>query len=98
MAEEKNVAAESTATETTTPDLPNITVGDLATMVNVVDAGSQRGAWKGEELELIGGLRNKLMTVIKAVNPDMVKENQTSEATAESTQAPEETAQETASS
>ena len=52
-----------------TPVVPNITAGDLSTMVKVIDAGSQRGAWRGEELTTIGGLREKLVTVINAIAP-----------------------------
>ena len=46
-----------------------MTAGDLALMVQVIDAGSQRGAWRGEELATVGALRNKLAGIVKALNP-----------------------------
>ena len=52
-------------------EMPTITAGDLATMVNIIDAGSQRGAWRGEELSAIGNLRTKLAEVVKAMSPEV---------------------------
>lgn len=46
-----------------------VTAGDIALMVQVIDAGSQRGAWRGEELATVGALRNKLAAIVKALNP-----------------------------
>ena len=54
-------------------ETPSITAGDLTTVINVIDAGSQRGAWKGEELAAIGALRNKFVAVLTVVAPDAVK-------------------------
>lgn len=51
------------------PQLPQITVKDLAIMVNVIDLSAQRGAWKGEELSTLGQLRDKLAVVVKALTP-----------------------------
>ncbi len=67
MAEEAK--AEEVAAMTAGADLPQITAGDLATMVRIIDAGSQRGAFKGEEMETVGTLRNKLATVVNALAP-----------------------------
>ena len=50
-------------------ELPQITAGDLATMVRIIDASSQRGAFKGEELETVGALRNKLAVTVNALAP-----------------------------
>lgn len=67
MAEEAKT--EDVAAMTAGADLPQITAGDLATMVRIIDAGSQRGAFKGEEMETVGALRNKLATVVNALAP-----------------------------
>ena len=65
-------------------EVPSITAGDLRTMVNIIDAGSQRGAWKGEELSLIGNLRTKLVAIIQAVAPaPEATENEAVDETAE---------------
>lgn len=62
----ESIASESVATEGETV---TITAGDLNTMVKIIDAGSQRGAWRGEELTTVGGLREKLVSTINSLNP-----------------------------
>lgn len=72
----KTKKAKETKTENTVAqpaDIPQITVGDLTTMVNIIDAGSQRGAWRGEELAVVGGLRNKLAAILTVLNPTPVE-------------------------
>ncbi len=63
------MADETLKTEETEGSPSGITAGDLALMVQVIDAGSQRGAWRGEELATVGALRNKLAGIVKALNP-----------------------------
>lgn len=46
-----------------------VTAGDIATMVRIIDASSQRGAFRGEELETVGALRTKLATIVNALAP-----------------------------
>lgn len=70
------MADETLKTEETTQEGSGVTAGDLALMVQVIDAGSQRGAWRGEELATVGALRNKLAGIVKALNP---KEEETKE-------------------
>jgi len=64
MAEENTTVTEEVSGEKT-----SVTIGDIATMVNVIDAGSQRGAWKGEEMAVIGSLRNKLAARVNEEAP-----------------------------
>ena len=45
---------------------PTLGVGDLATMVQVIDVVSERGAFKGPELESIGILRGRITRFIEA--------------------------------
>ena len=72
MAEE--VKAEEVAAMSGGSELPQISAGDLATMVRIIDAGSQRGTFKGEEMETVGALRNKLATVVNALMPKTEEE------------------------
>ena len=46
-----------------------VTAGDLGTMVRISDASSQRGDFRGEELETGGALRTKLATIVNALAP-----------------------------
>ena len=46
-----------------------ITAGDVALMVKIIDAGAERGAWRGEEMGTIGGLRSKMAAIVRAVAP-----------------------------
>lgn len=60
---------ETKQAEETQEGSSGITAADLALMVQVIDAGSQRGAWRGEELATVGSLRNKLAAIVKSLNP-----------------------------
>jgi hypothetical protein len=60
-----------------------ITANDLATVVRIIDAGSQRGTFRGEELAAVGVLRNKFAAAVNALAP---KEPE-GEAAAEKTEA-----------
>lgn len=83
MAEEvkkEEVGPAPQATDATDPTAtPSITAGDLKTIVNVIDAGAQRGAWRGEELPLIGNLRSKIVAVIESVVPAAEETTETAE-------------------
>ena len=48
---------------------PGITLGDMATMVQIVDLCSKRGAFEGAELETVGGLRTRIMAFLEANKP-----------------------------
>ena len=72
MAEQVNkeeVVGPQQVSENVNVDTPTITAGDLKMMVTVIDVGSQRGSWKGEELATLGTLRNKLAAVLQSVAP-----------------------------
>lgn len=47
----------------------NITLQDMVTMVNIIDVCSERGAYKGNELAVIGQLREKLAAFVKQHQP-----------------------------
>jgi hypothetical protein len=61
----------------------NLTLQDLATVVNVIDVCSQRGAFKGEELSVVGQLREKFAAVVKANTPTETAEEEKEEETGE---------------
>ena len=58
-------------------DDKNIVIGCL----NLIDLGSQRGAWQGPELSNVGALRNALVEIAKTFpeikNQEKVEENET---------------------
>lgn len=60
-----------------------ITANDLATMVRIIDAGSQRGTFRGEELAAVGVLRNKLAAAVNALAPKKPAEEEKTEEAAE---------------
>lgn len=41
-------------------------IGDLVGAVQVIDIATQRGAFRGEELSQIGGVRDRIAAFIKA--------------------------------
>ena len=45
-------------------------IGDLASVVQVIDVCSQRGAFQGSELEAVGALRGRIQQFVKANTPD----------------------------
>ena len=48
---------------------PTIDINDIAAVVQLIDVCSTRGAFRGEELAMIGGLRTKLVEIVKANQP-----------------------------
>ena len=48
---------------------PTIDINDLVSVVQLIDVCSTRGAFRGEELSMIGGLRTKLAEIVKANTP-----------------------------
>ena len=47
----------------------NVTLNDMIMMVNIIDACSERGAFKGNELAPVGNLREKLATFVRDNQP-----------------------------
>lgn len=58
----------------------NITLQDIITVVQVIDACSERGAFKGEELAVVGQVREKFNQIVQA---NMPKEEKAEEKTEE---------------
>ena len=56
---------------------PNLSLQDIATMVQIIDLVSRRGGFEGPELEAVGGLRNRTVAFLNAAAPkDGVPEGQ----------------------
>ena len=47
----------------------SVTLQDMVTMVNIIDVCSERGAFKGNELSVVGQLREKLAAFVKENQP-----------------------------
>lgn len=57
-------------TATTVEETPvQLGLNDLAILVQAVDIGSKGGAYKGNDLELIGGARNRVAAFVNANSP-----------------------------
>ena len=50
-------------------EAPQLSLQDIATSVQVIDICSRRGGFEGQELETVGGLRNRLVTFLNANAP-----------------------------
>jgi hypothetical protein len=47
----------------------NVNLSDMITMVNIIDACTERGAFKGNELITVGTLREKLANFVRENQP-----------------------------
>jgi len=48
---------------------PQLSLQDIATMVQIIDIVSRRGGFEGTELEAVGGLRNRVVKFLNAAAP-----------------------------
>ena len=60
------VATEETVAETAAPGL---SIGDMATIKSIVEVASTRGAFRAEEMEVVGRTYNKLAAFVQAALP-----------------------------
>lgn len=58
---ENNMAEETQAVQ--------LQIQDLAATIQIIDVATQRGAFRGEELSQIGGVRDRVSAFIKANEP-----------------------------
>jgi hypothetical protein len=58
---------------------PSLTLQDLITVAQIIQLSSQRGAFRAEELQGIGGLYNKLIAFLQSVGALQPAEAQTEE-------------------
>ena len=45
-----------------------LTLQDLGLMVQIIETGTQRGAWKPDELSSVGGLYDRITKFLEAAN------------------------------
>lgn len=48
---------------------PTIEINDIASVVQLIDVCSTRGAFRGEELLIVGAMRNKFAEIVKTNTP-----------------------------
>ncbi len=58
---------------------PQLSLNDFALVINIIDACTERGAFKGNELAPIGQLREKFVAFVKANTPEETLEETTEE-------------------
>lgn len=63
MSEVSNTTSEEQPDRRTT-----LTLQDLNLMIQIIDTGTQRGAWKTDELSSVGGLYDRISKFLEAAN------------------------------
>ena len=48
---------------------PNLSLQDISTFVQIIDICSKRGGFEGQEMEAVGGLRNRIVKFLEANKP-----------------------------
>ena len=49
---------------------PNLSLQDISTFVQIIDICSKRGGFEGQEMEAIGGLRNRTVAFLNAASAE----------------------------
>jgi len=84
-------AQEAPKSEAPTQGAPDLTVQDLQALKTIVDIASQRGAFRPNEMEVVGRTYNRLMQFLEAITPKKDNESkEKTEATAQPAEAPKE--------
>ena len=69
MSEEVKTAEEEVVNAPEGGEQPQLSLQDLATVVQIIDICSKRGGFEGPELEAVGGLRNRVVAFVNASAP-----------------------------
>jgi len=69
MSEEVKTAEEEVVNAPEGGEQPQLSLQDLATVVQIIDICSRRGGFEGQELEAVGGLRNRVVAFVNASAP-----------------------------
>jgi len=77
--EEMNQVETTTAEAAEAEGQVSLGIGDLASVVQIIDVCSQRGAFQGSELEAVGALRGRVQQFVKANTPDEEAEESSDE-------------------
>jgi len=62
-------ATEAPKSEAPKAGAPDLTVQDLQALKAIIDVASQRGAYKPNEMEVVGRTYNRLDTFLQAITP-----------------------------
>jgi len=60
-------------------DAPQLNVNDLLSVVKIIDACSERGAFKGNELASVGAVRERIAAFAQANTPKSEETEETEE-------------------
>ena len=69
MSEEVKTAEEEVVNAPEGGEQPQLSLQDLATVVQIIDICSRRGGFEGQELEAVGGLRSRVVAFVNSVAP-----------------------------
>ncbi len=50
------------------PETPQLSLQDIATVVQIIDICSRRGGFEGAELEAVGGVRSRIVSFLNAAS------------------------------
>jgi len=59
--------------------MTKINMTDISTIVQIIDACSARGAFKGDELADVGALRNKMIVMAQEMKEDQIEKPEVKE-------------------
>ena len=51
------------------PEAPQLNIGDLMSIIKIIDACSERGAFKGNEMGSVGAVRDRIAAFAEANQP-----------------------------
>lgn len=66
MSEVNSTTSEQPAVESAATERPTLTLQDLTQMIQILEVGSTRGAWKAGELSSVGQLYDRLAAFLDA--------------------------------
>jgi len=87
MSEENNEAVAEGAAQSEAANAVGLNIGDLAGLRQIINVAAQRGAFRAEEMEVIGRVYNKLNSFLNSLAP---AEEAPAEETTEETETSEE--------
>ena len=74
-------ATEAPKSEAPQPGAPDLTVQDLQALKTIIDVASQRGAYRPNEMEVVGRTYNRLNSFLEAITPKKEEANGETKAT-----------------
>jgi hypothetical protein len=87
MSEENNEAVTEGAAQSEAANAVGLNIGDLAGLRQIIAVAAQRGAFRAEEMEVIGRVYNKLNAFLNSLAP--AQEEAPAEETTEETETSE---------